>query len=265
MQQLAHPEIVERTPEKDQGEVALAIGLRVEWRAQPLCHLDLLAQFGEYTAGLDNPQCAVRRPRPKYGEEFSHAIEEGCMRGPRTDLEHHYAGAGSGRVAKHLAKITINVTSARLSAVHTSNTVSSAAPRNRSLTAVTASWPAARMRSAARRLRFSSSLNFTPVFGGHGNDALSGCFGAVCDCRQDVFVRQPRILIEQFGLSHVLGKKIEDQRDPNPGPFYARFAAANSWVYRNSLQKRVHAVASHAFAGGSPAILRANLAQLRRR
>jgi hypothetical protein len=27
--------------------VALAIGLRVEWRAQTLRHLDLLAQFGE--------------------------------------------------------------------------------------------------------------------------------------------------------------------------------------------------------------------------
>jgi hypothetical protein len=27
--------------------MALAISLRVEWRAQPLRHLDLLAQFGE--------------------------------------------------------------------------------------------------------------------------------------------------------------------------------------------------------------------------
>ena len=72
-----------------------------------LLRVVVLREVNSYTAGLDNPQCAVRRPRPKYGEEFSHAIEEGCMCGPRADLEHHYAGAGSGRVAKHLAKITI--------------------------------------------------------------------------------------------------------------------------------------------------------------
>jgi hypothetical protein len=48
------------------------------------------------------------------------------MCGPRADLEHHYAGAGSGRVAKHLAKITIQ--------------------------------------RDERRLRFSSSLNLTPGF-----------------------------------------------------------------------------------------------------
>jgi hypothetical protein len=64
-------------------------------------------EVNSYTAGFDDPQCAFRRPRTEHGEEFSHAIEEGCMRDPRTDLEHHYAGAGSGRVAKHLAKITI--------------------------------------------------------------------------------------------------------------------------------------------------------------
>jgi hypothetical protein len=46
-QQFAHPEIVERTAEIDRRQVALAIGLRVERRAQPLRHLDLLAQFGE--------------------------------------------------------------------------------------------------------------------------------------------------------------------------------------------------------------------------
>jgi len=46
-QQFAHPEIVERTAEIDRRQMALAIGLRVEGRAQPLRHFDLLAQFGE--------------------------------------------------------------------------------------------------------------------------------------------------------------------------------------------------------------------------
>jgi hypothetical protein len=90
------------------------------------------------------------------------------------------------------------------------------------------------------------------VFGGDGNDALPGCFGAVCDCRQDFFVRQPRILVEQFHLCHVVGEKIEDQRDPNPGPLYAWLAPANTRVGGNSLKKRVHALASDMFAGGSP-------------
>jgi hypothetical protein len=59
------------------------------------------------TPGFDDPQCAFRRPRTEYDEEFSHAIEKGGMCGPRSDLEYHYAGAGGRRVAKHLAKITI--------------------------------------------------------------------------------------------------------------------------------------------------------------
>jgi hypothetical protein len=97
------------------------------------------------------------------------------------------------------------------------------------------------------------------VFGGDGDDAFPGCFGAICDRRQHVLVGQPRILVEQFGLSHVVGKKIEDERHPNPGPLYAGFAAANSRVYGNSFQKRVP-VALHAFASGSPASQRVNLA-----
>ena len=46
-QQFAHAEIIERTAEIDRRQMALAIGLRVEGRAQPARHLDLLAQFGE--------------------------------------------------------------------------------------------------------------------------------------------------------------------------------------------------------------------------
>jgi hypothetical protein len=57
-----------------------------------------------------------------------------------------------------------------------------------------------------RRLR-SSSLEFSAGT----DDALAGCFGAVCDRRQHVFMGQPRILVEQFGLGHVVGEKIEDQ------------------------------------------------------
>jgi hypothetical protein len=41
------PEIVERIAEIDRRQIALAIGLRVEWRAEAARHLDLLAQFGE--------------------------------------------------------------------------------------------------------------------------------------------------------------------------------------------------------------------------
>jgi hypothetical protein len=57
-QQFAHPEIVERTAEIDRGQMALAIGLRVERRAQSLRHLDLLAQFGE---------CSFRQTASKLG------------------------------------------------------------------------------------------------------------------------------------------------------------------------------------------------------
>src|SRR6266403_2966233 len=59
------------------------------------------------TSGFDDPQCAIRRPRAENNEEFSYAIEEGCMGRPRPDLEYHDAGAGSGRVAKHLAEIAV--------------------------------------------------------------------------------------------------------------------------------------------------------------
>jgi hypothetical protein len=58
-------------------------------------------------AGFDDPQCAFRRPCIEYAEEFSYAIEEGGMGGPRTDFEHQYAGAGRWRITKHLAKIAI--------------------------------------------------------------------------------------------------------------------------------------------------------------
>src|SRR6266404_9068569 len=48
-----------------------------------------------------------QRPRIEYANEFSYAIEEGRMGGPRPDLKYHNAGAGGWRVAKHLAKIAI--------------------------------------------------------------------------------------------------------------------------------------------------------------
>jgi hypothetical protein len=59
-------------------------------------------EVNSYTAGLDDPQRAFRRPRTEHGEELSYAIEEGGMCGPRPDLEHHYAGAAGGRISKHL-------------------------------------------------------------------------------------------------------------------------------------------------------------------
>ena len=59
------------------------------------------------TSRFDDSQCAIRRPRAENNEEFSYAIEEGCMGRPRPDLEYHDAGAGSERVAKHLAEIAV--------------------------------------------------------------------------------------------------------------------------------------------------------------
>jgi len=85
---------------------------------------------------------------------------------------------------------------------------------------------------------------------GHRDYPLPGNLRAICDRRQDVFVGQPRILVEQFGLGHVLGKKVENERDPYPGPLNARFAAANSRIYGDSLEKRIHAIAPHALPAG---------------
>jgi hypothetical protein len=68
-------------------------------------------------------------------------------------------------------------------------------------------------------------------------------------------------LVEQLSLGHIVGKKIEDDRDPNPCALYAGLAAANPGVYRDSFKKRVHASASYALLGRSFATQRINLAQ----
>jgi hypothetical protein len=64
-------------------------------------------EVNSYTAGFDDPQRAIRRLCTEYDEEFSRAIKERGMAGPRPDLEDHDAGTGSRRVAKHLSEIAI--------------------------------------------------------------------------------------------------------------------------------------------------------------
>ena len=56
--------------------------------------------------GLDDPQCPLRRPSLKDPQEFLYSIEEGCVCGPRPELEYHDAGGDSGWVAEYLAEIT---------------------------------------------------------------------------------------------------------------------------------------------------------------
>jgi len=83
---------------------------------------------------------------------------------PRADLEYHYAGAGSGRVAKHLAKVAIQREErsafgrAYLEQCLVRRPSQPLADNCNGIVA------GARMRSAARRLMFSSSLNFTTGF-----------------------------------------------------------------------------------------------------
>ena len=76
----------------------------VRARPPPLALLPVVVrrEVNSYTAGLDDPQRAFRRPRTEHGEELSYAIEEGGMCGPRPDLEHHYAGAAGARISKYL-------------------------------------------------------------------------------------------------------------------------------------------------------------------
>ena len=58
-QQLAHPEIVQRAAEKHRGHVPLAVGVEVEFRAQPTRHLDLLAQLLQRLRGQPPRQLRV--------------------------------------------------------------------------------------------------------------------------------------------------------------------------------------------------------------
>jgi hypothetical protein len=51
------------------------------------------------------------------------------MCGPRPDLEYHYAGGGSGRIAKHLAKIAIQGDKRSAFARRTLQTASRPQPR----------------------------------------------------------------------------------------------------------------------------------------
>jgi hypothetical protein len=86
------------------------------------------------------------------------------MRGPRPDLEYHYAGAGGRWIAKHLRKIAIQRDErSPFTLAYFEQPIVCRPPQfltgNRN--GIVA---AARTRSAARRLRFSSSLNFTPRF-----------------------------------------------------------------------------------------------------
>jgi hypothetical protein len=58
------------------------------------------------TPGFDDPQCTFRRAGIEQADEFAHAIEKGGVSGSTPDRKDHYAGAGSRRVAEHLAEIT---------------------------------------------------------------------------------------------------------------------------------------------------------------
>jgi hypothetical protein len=99
------PLVLEAHHRRGDRDAALALDRHpIRARPPPLALLPIVVrrEVNSYTAGLDDPQRAFRRPRTEHGEELSYAIEEGGMCGPRPDLEHHYAGAAGGRISKHL-------------------------------------------------------------------------------------------------------------------------------------------------------------------
>src|ERR1700733_11965986 len=48
------------------------------------------------------------------------------------------------------------------------------------------------------------------------------------------------IFCQKLGLGHVVGEKIQYQRDPDPGALDTGPASANSGVYDNALEQRIH-------------------------
>jgi len=76
--------------------------------------------------------------------------------------------------------------------------------------------------------------------------ALSRHLGAVGDASADVFVLEPRIIREYLVDRPTTGEEVEDQGDPDPVSFDARFAEADVRVDRDSGEDFV---ACHDFLG----------------
>ncbi|MGD0109753.1 MAG: hypothetical protein ABSC06_37870 [Rhodopila sp.] len=71
-------------------------------------------------------------------------------------------------------------------------------------------------------------------------DTLARHLCAIGDSRHDVPMRQLGIIREQFGFSHAIRQKIQDQRDPKTGALDAGLSTADVGVDGNAIKECVH-------------------------